>query len=246
MTGLPHAGASAELGRCCALERRLAAAFRGIDVAYQVATPEMYGAELFPEEMAAVFRARPSRRREFAAGRAAAHATLKRLGQDRAPLLPDRDRVPIWPPGFIGSISHCDLACCAVSAQRSGVLGVGVDLERATRLEEGVVRLVVDDWERIALASLPIAREACWPTIIFSAKEAFYKAYFPFTRTFLSFLDVSMTFTQEKAGEGTFGVRSVCGGLSDILASHPFVGRWSVADDIVLAVAAILQNGPGR
>src|SRR5450631_452976 len=61
---------------------------------------------LFPEEEALVSDASPSRRLEFLEGRACAHAALRRLGYDEAPILRGKARQPRWPSGFVGSISH--------------------------------------------------------------------------------------------------------------------------------------------
>lgn len=225
------------------LDLRLRAALEGFHAAYAIASPQMYGAALFPEEAMAVARAVPARRREFAAGRAAARAALAQLGQGAVALPPDPDRVPLWPPGMTGSISHCERACCAIAAPCSQVLGIGIDLEHAGNLDEGVRRLVLGSTEALRLAALPISAKIDAAMIAFSAKEAFYKALFPLTRRFLSFLDVELTFAQASEGEGTFAVHSVDGGLPEALLKHPFYGRWSLADGVVLSVAAVLQAG---
>src|SRR5690606_13013148 len=58
---------------------------------------------LLPAEIAA---ARPRRRAEYAAGRIAARAALRRLTGQAALIGMGPDRLPLWPKGTIGSISH--------------------------------------------------------------------------------------------------------------------------------------------
>src|SRR5215469_16812348 len=74
---------------------------------------------LRPAEAAIVARAVEKRRAEFATGRACAHAALDAWGAPDAPLLPGPDRAPLWPDGFVGSISHARGACAAVAAPRA-------------------------------------------------------------------------------------------------------------------------------
>ena len=63
--------------------------------------------ELFPEEEAAIARAVPTRRREFATGRWCARRALHDLGLPPAPIIPGERGAPGWPPGVVGTITHC-------------------------------------------------------------------------------------------------------------------------------------------
>ncbi len=165
------------------------------DVVTVRATPDMYEAPLFPEEEAAILRAVEKRRREYRAGRAAARAALARLGMAPAPIPSEEDRTPRWPPGIVGSISHTR-SCCAVAVARSErYLGVGLDVEGADALKPDLRRMICTPDELARIASLPALVD--WAKVTFSAKEAFYKCYYPRVGVFLGFHDVELEIDPE-------------------------------------------------
>lgn len=160
----------------------------------RVATAEMWEAELPPEEAGHVRGAVPRRRREFAAGRSAARSALAELGLHDVTLPADEDRVPRWPDGVAGSISHCDGLCVAAAGDDAGLLGLGLDVEPATPMEPRLVSRVCtpreEAWGRLAVSRL----DPCLLyKIVFTAKEAVYKCCFPRTRRELEFHDVEVT-----------------------------------------------------
>ena len=63
-------------------------------------------------------RAVPQRRREFFAGRLAAHRAMEALGHLPEPVPMGQDRAPVWPQGLVGSISHGAGACAAMYGQK--------------------------------------------------------------------------------------------------------------------------------
>ena len=77
----------------------------------QVAVTEEFGdlpdVRLFPAEEAVIADAVDRRRREFATARACARAALAKLGVPAAPIVPGSRGAPQWPPGVVGSITHC-------------------------------------------------------------------------------------------------------------------------------------------
>ena len=90
---------------------------------------DLPGATLFPEEEAAIARAVPKRRREFATGRGCARAALNRLGEPPVPILRGPQGAPLWPAGVVGSITHCDGYRAAAVARTSDIATVGLDAE---------------------------------------------------------------------------------------------------------------------
>jgi enterobactin synthetase component D / holo-[acyl-carrier protein] synthase len=156
------------------------------------AEPEMWEAPLLPEEARLVARALPRRRREFSAGRACARLGLSRLGFPAAPLLAGPDRAPIWPQGAVGSITHCAGYCAAAVARESDLRGLGIDAEVNQPLPEGVAELVCTASEQAWAAAAP-GNEVNWPTLIFSAKESVYKAWYTITRQWLGYLDAELS-----------------------------------------------------
>ncbi|KPK15352.1 MAG: hypothetical protein AMJ62_09495 [Myxococcales bacterium SG8_38] len=137
-------------------------------------------------EEEAVAGAAQTRIEQFTAGRVCSRIALSRLGVTKAtPILRGEDRAPIWPPGFVGSISHTDAWCAAAVARSTDVRSIGIDLEPATPLKQSLWRRVCTQRERERLATL--ADPGLTGKILFSAKEAVYKCQYPLTTTFLGF-----------------------------------------------------------
>jgi 4'-phosphopantetheinyl transferase EntD len=182
-------------------------------------------APLRPDEAALVARAAPRRRREFAAGRACAREALARLGIEDAALPADSDRVPVWPPGVTGSISHCADACAVVVARLGVIRGLGLDVEQSGRVDEKLLAHIATPAEakqiRRLVADDPSGRTD-WRTLLFSAKESTYKCYFPLARTVLGFHDVEIVF---HAGEHSFRARLVRGEVPGADGAREFAGR---------------------
>lgn len=154
-------------------------------------------AHLHPEEQAHIARAVEKRRREFAAGRLLARGLLTEAGAGVDCLLPDGDRVPRWPEGVVGSITHCDRICAAAVAPASATAGVGLDVEPAVALADGLVPMIVRPEEHARLASLPSGLQPLAGILTFSIKEAVYKAIYPRQRVFLDFQQVAIDFEGE-------------------------------------------------
>jgi len=141
-------------------------------------------AALDPAEAALALRALPKRQRELATSRALARLALERLGAPVIPIVNDAERAPIWPAGVRGSITHCDTrALVAVCAAEHG--SVGIDVEHRAGLKRSLWESVFLEPELAHLSSVADAeREAL---VLFSAKEALYKAQFPISRTYMGF-----------------------------------------------------------
>lgn len=133
----------------------------------------------FPEEQRLVERAVPRRRREFMTVRSCARRALATLGEAPAPILHDRYGAPLWPYGVIGSLTHCTGFRGAVVARREHVAYLGIDAEPNVPLPAGVLAMVATTSERQELAELPTTLDVCWDKLLFSAKEAAYKAAYP-------------------------------------------------------------------
>lgn len=168
------------------------------------------------EERLLVAAAVPKRQREFAAGRILA----RQLGLP-GPLRVGTAREPLWPAGIVGSITHCDDLAAVAITRCPGLLGI--DVEAARSLPDGVRAMVLTDAER---QFGPI--EA---TVAFSAKEAVYKAIHPRVRRFVDFLEVVI----ELDGQGVFQA-SV-----PFLAERCLVGRYS-CDGGLVATAVWRQS----
>lgn len=148
----------------------------------------------WPQERAALSRARPARLREFDAGRAAARAAIIALGLPPAPVLHGADRAPVWPEGLTGSIAHCATACLAAVARQGDIRALGLDLEEDTPLPDELIETVCTPAERDNLAALPRSKRGALAKRIFCAKEAAYKAQYPLSRTLFDFQTLRIGF----------------------------------------------------
>ena len=147
-------------------------------------------------EQEAIAGAAQTRIEQFTAGRVCSRIALGRLGvATTTPVLRGEDRAPIWPPGFVGSISHTDTWCAAAVARVEDVRSIGIDLEPATPLKESLWRRVCTPKERDWLHAL--SAPGLTGKVIFSAKESVYKCQYPITSKFLGFQAVQLELGDE-------------------------------------------------
>jgi 4'-phosphopantetheinyl transferase EntD len=195
-------------------------------VSVALADPGAYTGFLFAQEAALVARAVDQRRREFTAGRVCARDALAQLGAAPGPILAGAAGEPIWPRGFVGSITHCQGFCGAVAAHARDAAALGLDAERADPLAADVARLVCSLPEIAGFAPLPpCPAESSWETLAFCAKEAFYKAYYALTAETLAFAEVSIRFTMD-ASTSEGGFDATIDAPAKPLAGRAFAGRW--------------------
>jgi 4'-phosphopantetheinyl transferase EntD len=186
---------------------------------------------LYPEEEAVVARAVDKRQREFTSARVCARAALATLGLPPAPILPGQRGAPGWPNGVVGSMTHCSGYRAAALAHARDVLTIGIDAEVHEALPAGVLDLVSVPDERPRLRRLAADEPAvCWDRLLFSAKEAVYKAWFPLTRAWLDFTEADLTLHRS----GGFSARLLVPG-----PVSGFEGRWLVRDGLLLTAIAV-------
>ena len=163
---------------------------------------------LLRAEQEAVAGAAQTRIEQFTAGRLCSRIALSRLGVAVATPIPrGEDRAPIWPKGFVGSITHTDSWCAAAVARAEDFRSIGIDLEPATPLRESLWRRICTAKERDWLHDLPEA--GLTGKVLFSAKESVYKCQYPLTTKFLGFHAVEVELAdgsfravfQQEAGE---------------------------------------------
>lgn len=196
------------------------------------------GLFLFPEEELVVSRAVESRRRAFTTGRACARRALAGLGLSPVAISPDKRGAPRWPAGVVGSITHCDGYRAAAVAWAQKVICVGIDAEPHGSLPEGVLRRIASAQEQTWLRELTATHPGIsWDRLLFSAKEAVYKAWYPLTGRRLDFMEALVAFD---VVHGTFGARLLVPGLT--VAGRQltgFPGRWFVGDGLILTAVAV-------
>ncbi len=134
-------------------------------------------------ERAMVSRAVPKRQREFSTGRKLARLAMGYLDLPRDIIGRDSQRRPIWPEGMVGSITHAGDIVIAGIARSSSVTGFGIDLEEVDRVSENLYDKLLTENE---IETSKQADERL-PALIFSAKEAGYKATNPIVGKFIGF-----------------------------------------------------------
>lgn len=110
---------------------------------------ETHGEEVvdpFEEEARLVASAAPSRCAELLSGRACAHRAMRVLGAPEVPIGRD-DRRPVWPDGFVGSITHCAGYRAAAVARDEDVFTIGIDAEPDEALPADVLGLIASSTE---------------------------------------------------------------------------------------------------
>jgi len=144
-------------------------------------------AALFPEEAQAIASAVESRRQQFTAGRLLARRAWQELGVSPVALLNDEQRVPRWPAGLVGSITHTHGWCAAAVARAAHFDALGTDVEAATPLDAALWERICRPEERQLLEGQAEPRAGLVAKAFFSAKESIYKALYPRVRVFLDF-----------------------------------------------------------
>ncbi len=204
------------------------------DLVYSELYDDPAGISLLPEEEPLIARSVAKRRDEFITVRHCARLALGRLNLPPSPILKGEKGEPLWPQGVVGSLTHTRGYRGAVVARASAVRSVGVDAEPHDVLPDKVLEAISLPAERREIAALPGGLH--WDRILFCAKEATYKAWFPLTGRWLGFEDAHISFEADSAGQaGRFVSRIL---IDPAARSGPplteLSGRWSVAGGLAL------------
>ncbi|MFJ8827892.1 4'-phosphopantetheinyl transferase [Streptomyces sp. NPDC102467] len=214
------------------------------DVAASEAFDDLAPAELYPEEAEVVARAVAERRNEFATVRLCARRCLAELGLPPAPVLPGRHGAPRWPDTVTGSMAHCTGYRVAALARTSDIAMLGVDAEPDRPLPAGILEAIALPGEIARLRTLGDTEPGvCWDRLLFSMKEAVYKAWYPATGQRLDFEDADI---EVDVADNSFTARIVPSqrpGGSDARGGEGEAdrlrGRWLARRNLVVAAIAI-------
>ncbi len=196
------------------------------------AGPEAWVAPLSPGDERAMEKAVPRRRREFAAGRWCARTALAQLHVTNPHVGRGPYGAPLWPAGIVGSITHCAGYCGAAVAHSYVLAALGIDAEVIQAIDD-IAPLVCSPGEMAALPHLPGVDPSL---VVFSAKEATFKAWFPLTTRMLSHHDLAVsldarttTFTARLVDPGAAGGSNVLDALRGRFSwdrGHVFTVAW--------------------
>jgi 4'-phosphopantetheinyl transferase EntD len=184
------------------------------------------------------------RRREFAAGRSCARQALARLGIRDFPLLPGVDRAPVWPGGVVGSITHTEVGgncyCAVAVAQRGDIEAIGIDAEAREALPNDLWDRVLDKREQAAAICFP--DPAIYARLVFSAKEAVYKALYSMFRCFLDFPDIHI----ECEPSGTFSANLQEAARELPVSGRKLLGRFVIEQTMIMTGVALTAGSLQR
>ena len=208
-----------------------------------VATAERYSDAIdlvpLPEEEPLIARSVAKRRNEFITVRHCAREALGKLDVGPVPILKGEKGEPCWPDGIVGSLTHCEGFRGAVVARSTQVRSVGIDAEPHGVLPKGVLGAVALPEEQSAIGTLE--GDLHLDRILFCAKEATYKAWFPLTHRWLGFEDAHITFTLDSTGSsGTFLSRILIDPVAE--SGPPLIelpGRFTVSNGLVLTAISL-------
>jgi 4'-phosphopantetheinyl transferase EntD len=201
----------------------------------------------YPAEEHLIAKSVEKRRRDFIGARHCARLALAQLGEPPVAIGKGERGAPVWPRGIVGSLTHTDGYRAAALAHKLRFRSVGVDAEPHGALPEGVLDSVSLPPEREWLrgvgadGSIPALH---FDRLLFCAKEATYKAWWPLTSRWLGFEDAHITFTIDKssdgAGAGTFHSDLLVPGQTNDggVPLTSFDGRWMIGDGLILTAIA--------
>lgn len=205
----------------------VAAAFAEID--------ECYIEGLLRDELVGTEAMVPGRFAEFATGRACARFALQAIEATELSVPREGQRVPIWPRGVTGSITHTNGGWCAAVAARVGsVAAIGIDAEEVRRVRPKIASRILTKVERDAIADASPADQQLATAIAFSAKEAFYKAHYQLDPRFIGFDVVSV----ERLDEEQLRFWPESNEVSAMVVARTS-GRISLAEGRVLSAVVI-------
>jgi len=204
-----------------------------IPVVVEAAAPtlSLEAGDLYPEELRSVETAVEKRRAEFLSARRCARRALVRLGAVPGPIPSGPDRAPVWPAGFVGSISHTLDLCIAAVARSADVGSIGVDVENGAPLGADLLHMICTPRDVAWLEMQPADERTRWAKVMFSAKEAFFKCQFARTGAMLDFQDVDL----DLAATGSFVATRIGG--SPLATAAIVRGRWTREGHHVLTAA---------
>jgi 4'-phosphopantetheinyl transferase EntD len=195
----------------------------------------------FADEEQLIGKSVRKRRNEFRAGRDVARQALAQVGCAPTAILARPQRDPIWPQGFLGSITHSERFALAIAAPSRLMQAVGVDLEDDPKLDRRLVSIVCRADERHQapkLAQLGIDHAK----LCFVTKEAVFKAIFPQQRSALEFEQLRVSFDLP---ECSFSV-SIRNADGDTWSHIAGIGRFLCNPTLLVAAFVIPQSSnPG-
>ncbi len=127
---------------------------------------------------------------------------LEAQGAGDTVVLRGSDRAPLWPRGFIGSITHTDRFAAVAVMPESTARSVGIDAECELGVDQQILvrrYCVVEGEMDVLVRAAPSLSETQLLTLCFSAKEAAFKCLYPLVKRYFDFSCVRIVAIDESA-----------------------------------------------
>ncbi len=152
---------------------------------------------------------------------------------------------PLWPQGFVGSITHTDDFASAAVALTTDVVALGIDTERVMsepRARE-VGRVIAWPVELVPARAAGLTRlEAL--TLVFSAKESIFKCVHPRVGRMFAFHDVRLI--DVDAAARTFSARMATTLSREFPAGTVLEGGFEIDGDWIHTGMCLAASKPGQ
>ena len=144
----------------------------------------------------------------------------------------DRGGAPIWPDGVVGSITHTDRYVSAAVGSKNQWLGIGIDSEEIIDLDNvKPLKMLVMLAEESSLFSESSLSEPELTSLIFSAKESFFKCFHPLGQQRLDFRSVRIVDIQERSLTFRIHLNHFVG--PGFPAGFELMGKYEIGDGVV-------------
>ncbi|MFT5591808.1 MAG: 4'-phosphopantetheinyl transferase EntD [Oceanicoccus sp.] len=190
-----------------------------------------------------ILQAKPKRQASYYYGRDCAHKALSNLKCTKKVSMGAFNE-PIWPKGFIGSISHTDQLAVAVTIKDVRIKGVGIDIENTlSQSNAGLIfNSVLTSEEASVFEShfLPSSHlnHTQLLTVIFSVKESFYKAAFTRVKRILEYDAIEIFDVQKTSVHYRIKDKRACEQLN-ISEQKTFVADYRLMGKSIITLALL-------
>lgn len=196
--------------------------------------------ELLPEEQNIIPANWSKKRRgQFILGRVAAHRAFEQLGEKIHPILKNNDDAPVWPPGLLGSIAHCDDIGIAAAAKTGAIHSIGIDFEKVSDRPLKVLSRIANTKEEAFVKKTPNPEQNA--LILFSVKEAVYKALAPLLKRYIGFLEVEISFEDIIQNESALRI-SPQGNLVEDLLGFAFGSKVAFSSSHIVSLVWLSKS----
>lgn len=166
---------------------------------------------------------------------------MRELGVPPTPVLSGERGEPLWPDGIVGSLTHGPGFRAAAMGRSFAFVGIGIDAEPNLPLTEDLLEFVSLPQERARVHALTQhSPEVCWDRLLFSAKEAVFKIWFPLTERGLDFTEADLRIDPD---DGTFSAQLLVQGPTvDGRRIEGFNGRWLSRQGVLVTAIALRRT----